>query len=102
MTKALDAVRRGHLTSYAAAKAYGVPRTTLHDRLMGRVADDAVPGGKTILSSAEELTLCDFVVRSAQSGFPLQRVDLKKWVKQILALDGRPNPFKDGCPGKEI
>lgn len=100
MTKALDAVRRGHMKTLAAARTFGVPRTTLIDRLKGRVADRAIHGGKTVLTDQEEKSLCDFIELSAQSGFPLQRDDLKKWVKQILTLDGRPNPFKDDIPGQ--
>ena len=100
MELALSAVRNEGVSHSAAARQYGVPRTTLIDRLKGRISDNAVMGAKTVLNKEEEEALCQFVVRSAKAGFPLQRLDLKNWVKQILDLDGRANPFKDNRPGE--
>ena len=34
------------------------------------------------------------IIAAATPGFPLQRTDVKSWVKQILDLDGRETPIQ--------
>ena len=46
---ALDAVRSGRCTQRNAAKEFGIPRTTIGDRLRGKIADDARSGSSTVL-----------------------------------------------------
>ena len=102
LDNALKAVRSDGMSHASAAKRFGVPRTTLIDRLKGRIEDDVAMGAKTVLTAEEEKTLCDFIVRSAKSGFPLQRVDVRRWVKHIMDLDKRRNPFKGNLPGQYV
>ena len=57
---ALNAVCEGSMSRKAAAKAYGVPKTTLVDRLSDRVPDETALGRKTVLTPAEEKVLVDY------------------------------------------
>ena len=100
MDRALQAVRRDGMKHATAAKTFRVPRSSLIDRLKGRIGDSAVMGARTVLNAAEEEQLVHFIAASSKAGFPLQCTDLRKWVKQILDKDGRPNPFKENMPGK--
>ncbi|CAN0259747.1 unnamed protein product [Scytosiphon promiscuus] len=52
--KACEAVRSGQMSLRAAAKAYGIGRTALHDRVRCLVDVDARVGPGTILSKEEE------------------------------------------------
>ena len=42
---ALEKIRRKELSTLAASKMYGIPRTTLIDRLQGRVGDNCTRSG---------------------------------------------------------
>ncbi|KAH3812991.1 hypothetical protein DPMN_141436 [Dreissena polymorpha] len=59
---------------------FGVPRTTLRDRVSGHVNHDkAVVGGAPILSLDEERVLVDYVETLAQLGYGLTNERLKHW-----------------------
>ena len=50
-----------------AAKLYGVPPSTLKDRLSGRVVHDVNPGPKQYLTKQEEKELTDQLVLSVKA-----------------------------------
>jgi len=80
---------------------YGVPKTTLLDKLAGRVPEDPTPiGRKPILTMAEERKLVDFTLEMCSIGYPLYRNELLGEVKKIINIDGRQSPFKDNIPEK--
>ena len=54
----MDDVRSGELLVSRAAKVYGVPKSTLHDCVLGRVLHGHKPGPKPYLSVAEEKRVC--------------------------------------------
>ena len=58
----LGAVREGEFGVNRAALEYGVPRTTLKDRLSGRVTHGSQSGAKPYLSREEEKELFDFLI----------------------------------------
>jgi hypothetical protein len=100
MEAALKAVREDGMRNWTAAMRFGVPRSTLLDRLAGRTPDKASMGAPPVLNGKEEAELCRFIGLSAKAGFPLQRRDVVGWVKQILDIDGRDNPFNGNAPGQ--
>jgi len=68
---------------------------------MGRVPEsDTRPGPTTVLTSAEEKTLVNYINLMSEIGYPLTRHELLKEVKRILDLDGRRTPFPNNLPGK--
>lgn len=61
------------------ADEHGVPRTTLKDRLSGRIIHGVKPGPCPFLSRTEETRLCDFLIESANMGYGKTR-------RQVLSL----------------
>ena len=57
MAMAIEMVRNGQMSKKGAAKAYGVPKTTLLDKLSGRVPVKTGLGRKTVLTPAEETVM---------------------------------------------
>ena len=54
MAQALNAVVTGGMSVREAASRFGVPKSTLGDRVSGRVQSGAVSGPKTYLTADEE------------------------------------------------
>ena len=69
MVAAMDDVRSGELLVSRAAKVYGVPKSTLHDRVLGRVLHGHKPGPKPYLSVAEEKEFANFLVDLAKAWY---------------------------------
>lgn len=99
---AIKDIRDGLTSIKGASKKYGVPRSTIQDRIHGRIAEGARKmGPPTILSSAEELRLVKWCHDLAKSGFPLKIDDLLNTVQCIIKEDGRNTPFLNGRPGRK-
>jgi hypothetical protein len=59
MQQAIASVKSGALSRRKAAELFGVPKTTLLDKLSGRNPEERVrPGPATVLTQAEENFLC--------------------------------------------
>ncbi|KAF2893026.1 hypothetical protein ILUMI_13150 [Ignelater luminosus] len=85
-----------------ASKKYAVPRSTLQDRLHGRVPEKPRRmGPDTILSTEEEKKLVDWIISMRKCGFSIKKDDLLDTVHAIIKGDGRKNPFKNGRPGNK-
>ena len=78
MVKAIDAVRRG-CTIKRAAVEHGIPRTTLQDRISGKVQHGIRPGPKPYLSEAEEGELVEFLEVVVEVGY-------RKTRKQVMNI----------------
>ena len=76
LKSALDTIRQHGVKHGTAAKQFGIPKTTLLDRLKGRVPDEAEAGAPTVLTTSEEQKLCQFIQESSSMGFPLARNEL--------------------------
>ena len=68
MTGALAAASEG-MPANRAATMYGVPRSTLKDRLSGRVVHGHKSGPRPYLDPDEEKELTDFLISSAECGY---------------------------------
>lgn len=60
MTAAIEAVEYGNSGINRAAMTHGVPKTTLKDRLSGRVEHGSKPGPDPYLNDEEEAELSTF------------------------------------------
>ena len=69
MKEAMKAVHEGKMSIDRAAVEYGMPPTTLKDRLSGRVRHDTKPGPRPYLSPEEEEELALFVVNYSKMGY---------------------------------
>lgn len=79
MTRAVSAVVTCGISIRKAATMYGIPRSTLGDRITGRVLEGSKSGPLRYLSEQEEAELITFIIGCAEIGYP-------KTVKDILAL----------------
>lgn len=84
---ALKAVQEKRMTLGEASKHYGVPKTTLHDRLRGKAGDNL--GRPTELSEEEEEQLEEVLVELGTWGFPLTAKDLTHFIMEYLNQLGR-------------
>ena len=88
MERALEEVSSGSMTIRRAAEEYGVPRSTLGDRASGRVICGAKSGAPTYLSPEEEEELVQFLVGSAEIGYPKSVREVRTLVGAILSNKG--------------
>ena len=69
MDKACEAVLSHKLSVRLAAEEYGVPRSTLNDKVSGKVPVQAKSGRKAYLTDEEEDRLVEFLVGCASVGY---------------------------------
>ena len=100
MDAALKEVREGRMTCYAASKTFGVPRSTLRDKLSGRSPEGRQMGPNPVLTRAEEASLTTFCIKLLKCGFPINHDDLLDIVQKVVKEDKRKTPFTDDRPGK--
>ena len=84
MSGALKAVRDGTMGCNRAALEFGVPKTTLKDRLSGKVTHGCRAGRAPYLTPAEEEELYEWLVICASIGYPKSRDDVVGIVRKAL------------------
>ena len=97
MVSALEAVKSG-MSVLRAATLYDVPKSTLRDRVNGRVKHGEKPGPNTYLSSAEEEELTSFLMEVAKIGYGKTRTEVKHLVEAVAREKGvlRGTKITDG------
>lgn len=88
LNRACDAVIKESFSIRRAAEQYAIPRSTLHDRMSGRVVHGSRSGPPTYLSCEEEEELCQFLRSCAEIGFPKTRLDVIRLVQQVVNRKG--------------
>ena len=78
MQKAVKTVEEG-MPLRQAAEIFFVPKSSLHDRVNGKVDFGARSGPHTYLSYEEEEEIASFLIQTAKIGYPHAK-------KQVLAL----------------
>ena len=71
-----------------AAEEYQVPRSTLHDRVSGRVQHGVTSGPPRYLSDEEEEELSEFICNCAKVGYARTRLQVMALVQQTLKDKG--------------
>ena len=87
MRAAVKAVEEGDSVS-EAARAHGVPKTTLYDRTSGRVAHGSNPGPRPYLSPGEEKELGAYLKHCAKVGYGKTRRDVLTLVQSATSDRG--------------
>ena len=87
MEEAVSAIEKG-MTVRNAAEMYGVPRSTLHDHISGRVKYGVKSGPPQYLTTAEEEELASFLVETSRIGYPHTKKQILTIVQQILESKG--------------
>ncbi|XP_017301521.2 uncharacterized protein LOC108252967 [Diaphorina citri] len=95
---ALHAIRNG-MGYRKASLQFKVPKTTLIDKNKKKYKNENA-GAPTILRPEEENILVQWIFRLGKAGFPVSKPQLIESVTELLKKLKRPNPFKDGIPGR--
>ena len=88
MIAAMKAVIEGGMSIREAAQLYRIPKSTLGDRISGRVLPGATSGPPCYLNSEEEEELVTFLCRVAQIGQGRTRQEVIAIVERVLASRG--------------
>lgn len=84
-----------------ASRTYGVPRSTIQDRLLGKFpGKQGKTGPQPILTVEGEKKIADWIVNMAKRGFPIKKIDLIETVEKIIKDSDKKNKFKGGRPGE--
>ena len=70
---AIDAVKNRHVSVRRAEEQYGIPKSTIHDHVSGRVSKGAKKGNPKYLTDDDEAMLVSFVEKCASIGYPRTR-----------------------------
>ena len=81
----------------ASTKKHGIDASNIHYWING-LTKTKRRGSVTVMTEEEEAEVVEWCKEMAQLGHGLEIIQLKSTVAQIC--QGRPNPFKDGFPGK--
>lgn len=100
MESALKAISRG-MSVTAAARSFGVPRTTVLDKISGRTPKVRKMGPPSILSRVEEEILVNWILLLSQKHRPVTKEQVLDSVQIIIKQTKRNSPFTDGRPGKK-
>ena len=88
MLGAIDAVKKDGTGENAAAAQFGVPPSTLRDRLSGRVAHGTRPGGVPYLNKEEETQLADYLTSTSKVGYGKTRQQVMNIVERVTKDKG--------------
>ena len=88
MKKAVDVVITSQWSVRRAAMQYNVPKSTLGDRVSGRVQPGAVSGPTKYLTPSEENELSRFLSRCCQIGYARSKLEVLALVQRILDSKG--------------
>jgi len=69
MTAALEEVQKGRYSICTISRMYGVPKTTLNDRVIGKAQHGINPGPHPYLNKDEEKKLADHLFTVAKIGY---------------------------------
>lgn len=80
--EALAALASGRLTQRQLSVQYGIPRSTLKNKLKGK--HNKTHGGQTVLGAEEENSFCQYAVAMSTFGLRVDTFDLRCIVKSYL------------------
>ena len=90
LRRVYEEVREGQLSIRHAAEQYHVPKSTLNDRVTGRVKLDAHSGPSHYLTDREEDELVGFICHCAKAGYAKTRKEVLAIVEEITTSKGNP------------
>lgn len=96
MGRALNAIVVDGLSVRRAALLYGVPKSTLGDRVSGKVLCGATCGREKYLSDEEEEELATFIENCASVGYAKTRKQILALVERIMYARGIEVHVSDG------
>ena len=95
MTEALAAVNNG-MSVRKAAEKFSVPKSTLSDRVTGRIEPGSTWGKPSKLTKIDENKLIDTAIERAERGVGFTKKTFLRYAGAFAAEKG--HPFKKGTP----
>jgi hypothetical protein len=92
---ALFDLESGRITSLRAAAAYGIPRSTLHQRRTGTQNPRVGHANQQRLTPDQEQFLVEWILEQDQQGFPPSHARAREMATRVLRSGGDYSP-----PGK--
>ena len=89
MEAAISSVIDENTPILRAARKHGVPNSTLHDRISGKVKHGKKPGPKQLLSAAEEEEFSSFLIEVSRAGYGKTRKEVKSVAGMVAVDKGR-------------
>lgn len=100
LEECLNAVRSKLLTQRSASEQYGIPWSTIKNKLTNKFTNK--PGRPTVFTETEEKSFVAHITALSEFGFPVTDFDLKMVIKDYLVAQGRNAPqFKNNVPGRD-
>jgi len=99
LANALAEINSGSITLNKASSKYLIPKSTLHNKITGKVPNARKMGPSPILTYSEEERIKKWILDKAKLGFPMHPNEVKDSVQKVLKIASRPNPFLDDRPG---
>ena len=94
--RAYAAINKNKTSVRRAALCYDVPKSTLSDRVSGRVTFGSHSGPKCYLSDEEETHLVHFLCRVASLGYAKTKKEVLAIVEEIIAEKGKEVHVSNG------
>ncbi|KAJ8967707.1 hypothetical protein NQ314_002653, partial [Rhamnusium bicolor] len=99
LKKAVEAVRNGGKLR-VICRQYGIPKSTVQDRIEGKVSDDCKHmGPDPVLTRENEQKLVTWIENLAACGFPIKKDELLNTVQKIVQKEKLKTPFTNGRLG---
>ena len=96
MEIAIAAVLKEECTIRQAAEIYQVPKSTLHDRISGKVIHGSSSGPERYLTDYEENSLVKFLCKCSSIGFARSKKQVMTLVNEIVQKKGKANVVTNG------
>ena len=87
----MEAVMNGELGVNRSALEHGVPRTTLKDRIAGRVKHGTKPGPVAYLDAKEEEEQVNFLFECSRMAYGKTKREVLQIVEEAAKRKGRPS-----------
>ena len=88
MSQAMECATSVTASINKSAELYGVPKTTLKDRLSGRVVPGSLPGPKPYLQSSEESELASHLLSASSIGLGKTRYEVMRIAEGVAKSKG--------------
>lgn len=90
MTSAYQAVKEAKMPIKTAARQFGVPQTTLRDRVLDRIDPDTVSSGpQALFSQEEEAVFVDHIKAMAELGYGYSRTEVTAQASNFAVFLGK-------------
>ncbi|KAJ3615977.1 hypothetical protein MTP99_005568 [Tenebrio molitor] len=102
LSRALHEIKVNGMPKSKASKQFGIPRTTLRDKVSAKTSENIERVGKKCTLGKEiENKLVEWIVTNAANGFPVNKDGLMYSVQKIVERSHIQTPFTKNKPGRK-